>query len=228
MHAFLTDCHSSLDNFFDSRRGHSDRPSWRCASLLYYDEIPVLNVLNAVWYPPRGDASMDAASRFPPLLVVIPAIFSLSSLGLGQDTVQSHSSQQSWKTIAPPTTSNPIQDIADWLGQWITSRHFIKTRSTNRRDSKAITPPIAPCVDGVNAADTSGEAVPRVIEGPLEADEVGEEEPIIEAPVAPPLPRNYQFTFRENTSVYEQPHLLALSVERPSTRTPTARYLKTR
>lgn len=139
---------------------------------------------------------MDAASRIGlPFVVFIGSFFFCDSAFAQEATKPDRI-----------VISNPMESIAQWFGQWIAKPPTVSVRfaihelaQTTSQSAKMDA--VVPCGHKICAGGKCYEVEEGVIEGtpcdaprPKDTIPPAEDEPIIEAPVAPPLPTSYQFT----------------------------------
>jgi hypothetical protein len=145
---------------------------------------------------------MDAASRFRLVQFACFAVLSCGTFAWGQEANPGNASCQEPTGFHPPA-SNPIRSVVQWLDGWMMRGTPVLLRVAGYLQTNCETKPsVAPWGTKTHPGGKVAEREEKGSEGPpcdairrRESIAPADSEPIIEMPVAPPLPTNYHFTF---------------------------------
>jgi hypothetical protein len=155
---------------------------------------------------------MDAASSFRLVQFACFAVLSCGTVVSGQDPNPRNACCQETQGVHRPG-SNPIQSVVHWVERWVMRGSPVLLRvagylETNRETKPSAAPWGTKTHVGDNGTDRNekGSEVPPS-DAVLQQESIApaDSEPIIEMPVAPPLPTNYHFTFPSLPQT-ESPH----------------------
>jgi hypothetical protein len=133
---------------------------------------------------------MDAASRFRLVQFACFAVLSCGTFAWGQEANPGNACCQEPTGFHPPA-SNPIRSVAHWLDRWMMRGTPVLLRVAGYLEtSRETKPSVAPWGTKPHPGGKGADAIRR-----RESIAPADSEPIIEMPVAPPLPTNYHFTF---------------------------------
>lgn len=179
---------ASLNSFLSSGRDHSIRSSRSLSRVILYYSRRVSGGLHIT----SRDASMDASvfRGISPWILFV-ALVSLSPCIAQAQTPQGE--KHPYRSQGPGVSvSSTLQTMTQWCSRWIVNGPLM-----------SIHPSIS-----IPSSDRSTEPNPVSSASPtssVESEESDEEQPILELPIAPPVPPCYQFTRRPTIHLVHQP-----------------------